>query len=57
MRIGKMLKIYADMNDLNLRDIAKDIGVSHTTIMRIMQGRDTNIPTAIKLLDWLFKEE
>lgn len=54
MKIGKMLKIYADMNDLGTREIAKEIGVSHTTISRIMKGQTTDISTAVKLLAWLF---
>jgi transcriptional regulator with XRE-family HTH domain len=56
MKIGKMLKIYSDINDIGTREIAKDIGVSHTTISRIMQGKSTDITTAVKLLSWLFEE-
>lgn len=57
MRFGKMLKIYCDMNDLASREVAKQIGVSHTTITRIMNGKTTDISTAIKILNWLFVSE
>jgi hypothetical protein len=36
---------------------AKEIGTSHTTVTRIMKGQNTDVQTAIMLLNWLFMPE
>jgi hypothetical protein len=45
------------MYDVGSRTVAKEIGVSHSTIFRIINGQTTDIQTAIKLLVWLFLPE
>lgn len=58
MRLGKLLKIYCDMYDIGTREVAKEVGVSHTTISRIINGQTTtDMITAIRLLVWLFLPE
>jgi transcriptional regulator with XRE-family HTH domain len=57
MKFGQLLKIYCNFHNIHTRELAKEIGVSHTTISRIMNGQTADISTVIKLLTWLFGEE
>ncbi len=38
---------------LSYRQAAKEIGVAHTTLVRIIEGRQIDLPTSQKLADWL----
>ncbi len=38
---------------LSYRDIAKDIGVSHSTIVNVVEGRPMDLSTAIGICEWL----
>lgn len=35
------------MSDISIREITKEIGVSHSTVCRVMQGQTTDISTAV----------
>jgi transcriptional regulator with XRE-family HTH domain len=54
---GRMLKdaLNAKMheNGLSTREAAREIGVSHTTIFRVMKGGPFDVPTLIAIANWL----
>jgi transcriptional regulator with XRE-family HTH domain len=56
-RIAKMLKelLESKMKErmLSTREVAKEIGVSHTTVFRALRGDIVDVPTLVKLAAWL----
>jgi transcriptional regulator with XRE-family HTH domain len=49
----KMLDDKMRQRNLSLRQAGKEIGVSHTTISRILQGQTADIDTLIAMCKWL----
>ncbi len=49
----KMLDDKMRQLNLSLREAGKEIGVSHTTISRILQGQAADIDTLIDMCIWL----
>ena len=48
--IGSMLlEQWIDQRSLSLRQAAKELGISHTTVSRLLQGYPISTPTLIKL--------
>lgn len=48
-----LIKDKMRMNNLSMRKAAAEIGVSHTTVIRILEGEPYDIPTAEKIAVWL----
>lgn len=40
-------------NGLSARDVGKILGVSHTTVIRALQGEAIDLSTLIKMAEWL----
>ncbi len=55
LNIGKLLRKWRLVNDLNLRVLSKEIGIGTATLMRIEHGQSCDQGTMMKLLNWLFK--
>lgn len=53
MKLGKLLNCYRVMERLVLRDVAKDIGVSASTLSRFENGKGIDSASFAKLLVWL----
>lgn len=53
MRIGIVLKRWRLMGEMDLRTAAKQIGIGHTTLMRIENGKMPDGQTLSILLAWL----
>lgn len=53
MRIAELLKLYRKWNELTLRELGDEIGISAPTLMRIEQGRVPDGNTIAKVLFWL----
>ena len=51
--LQKLLKEHIDKDHLSMRAAAKQIGVAHTTLIRIVNGEACDMPTLQKLADWL----
>lgn len=57
MRLGKVLKKYRLMMELDLRTMAKEIGIGSSTLMRIEHGYDLDFKTFKKVFDWLSADD
>jgi transcriptional regulator with XRE-family HTH domain len=51
--LPKILKSELQRRDLSVRDAAKEIGVAHTTIFRMLAGEHADLPTLEKLSKWM----
>jgi transcriptional regulator with XRE-family HTH domain len=55
MKLGAMTIAYRQKHDLSLRDLSKDIGISYATLQRIEAGKDCDVRSFTKLLEWMMK--
>lgn len=55
MRLGLVLKKYRLMMEYDLRAVAKEIGISAATLMRIEHGREIDAKTFLKIINWLME--
>lgn len=53
--ISRVLVAFRQKHDKNLRDLAKEIGIGYTTLMRIEHGHEFDLATFRKLLEWFMK--
>ena len=57
MKIGKVIRKWRLMQDLDLRSVGKEIGISAATLLRVEIGHDPSGVTLTKILTWLFRKE
>lgn len=55
MMVGTMIRCWRRIEDIGIREAAKEIGVSHGTLSRIERGDQMDAYTMMKLLRWLFE--
>jgi transcriptional regulator with XRE-family HTH domain len=53
MRIGIIIKKWRLVNEITIRDLAAEIGISAATLYRVETGRAPDGLTLIKIFDWL----
>lgn len=53
MKMGIVIKKYRLMMELDLRTLAKEIGIGASTLMRLEHGYDLDYRTFKKVLDWM----
>lgn len=53
MKLGALLTAYRQKNDLSVRAMASQIGVSPATFNRIERGEECDMKTFAKLLHWM----
>jgi len=51
--INAIIRNEIHQRGLSVRKAAREIGVSHTTMFRIIKGSPIDLPTATKLSNWL----
>lgn len=57
MKLGEMLLSYRQKKDINARDLAKEIGMSASTLCRIERGNNPDVDTYLKILNWMNRDE
>lgn len=53
MRLGTILRKYRKMEELTVRDLALEIGLSAPTLSRIERGEKMDGDTLVKILGWM----
>lgn len=53
-RFAQMLYLWRTVNRLSLRDMARETGIAHPTLMRIEHGHVCDLSTWRQLEDWMF---
>lgn len=56
MMAGTVIRCWRRIEDVGIREAAKQIGVSHGTLSRIERGDQMDAYTMMKLLRWLFEK-
>jgi len=56
MKLGEIIRKWRAMSELGVREVAKEIGISHGTLARIERGEDCDGATLIKIMIWLFSK-
>jgi transcriptional regulator with XRE-family HTH domain len=57
MRIGQLLACWRSVTQSNIRDAAKRIGISYSTLSRIENGEEPNGRTLAALLRWALEND
>lgn len=55
-RLAQMLYLWRTVNRLSLRDMERETGITHPTLMRIEHGHLCDMATWMKLQTWLFAQ-
>lgn len=55
--ISECIKLYRVKYEMGIRECAKEIGISAPTLSRIENGKDCDIKSFSKLLNWLMRHE
>ena len=55
--LGEMLALWRAARHITLRALAPRIGISAPTLLRIEQGKPTDVATFLKLWTWLLSHE
>ena len=56
-KLGELIRLYRVFHNKDLRAVAKEIGISPPSVMRLEHGRDTDARTFVRVLDWLTRKE
>ena len=57
MKIGELIKLWLVCRDVPMQKLAKDIGVSKSTISRLCNGEAVDSKTLLSLIQYFFKEQ
>ena len=55
MKLGQVLKEYRWALRKNVRDMAKELGISHATLSRIERGENMDGVTLARIISWLIR--
>lgn len=57
MRLGRVLRCWRTMQEMDLRTAAKKIGVSLATLSRVERGHMPDAETLLKIVNWLMSKQ
>lgn len=57
MKLGKILKAYMYKHDIDVRYMARILGISSATVSRITRGKNVDAQTFGKILFWLIQPD
>ena len=55
MKLGSLIKAYMDQQQLSVREMAREIGCSHTTLFRLMKGYPVRPEQVHRVYTWLLQ--
>ena len=53
MKLGELIRLWRNVERIGIRDLAKEIGVSHATLSRIERGENMDGRSLAKIIHWL----
>lgn len=53
MKLGELIKEYRFIKKLGSRDVAKEIGFSHSTLTRFENGKSISGDDLVKIFKWI----
>ncbi len=54
--IGEIIRLWRNIHNIGIRDLAKEIGISAATLSRLERHYEVDQKTMLKLINWLFKK-
>lgn len=54
--LGRLIRCWRLIEELDLRSAGKLLGISAPSIMRIEQGREFDASTLLKLMNWMMRD-
>ena len=57
MKLSNILKKHRLINELTVRTLAADIGISPATLVRLEKGHDCDAGTLVKIINWLCSDK
>lgn len=55
--LGRMLRSYRLLTEQSMREVARRIGISSSTVCRLEQGYPPDAASLLKLLSWMLSKE
>lgn len=55
MKLGELIRLYRNIENIGIRDLAKELGISYSTLSRVERGEMMDGKTLAALLHWLTK--
>ncbi len=54
--LGRMLKLYCRVKNIDVRSLAQQLGTAPSTTHRIMSGKNMSQEQMLKVMVWLFED-
>ena len=53
--LGELIRLWRNVENVNVRDLAATLGISAATLSRLERGYEVDQSTMLKVINWLFK--
>ena len=54
--LGLILRKWRVVNEIGVRELAADVGISHATLSRIELGHQMDAQTFLRLMNWMMRQ-